>query len=200
MWLKILILEAIYQPFELKIHLKIYLLRPKIVPNRLLNTSKSTFKKSRKRVFWPWKRSKWSSHRAKIWLKNLILEVKYQPFQLKIHTIKELLRPKNDAKTIPKQLWKSPKMIFSIPTMVKNGQNDNVTEAKIWLKNLILEVKYQPFQLKIHTIKELLRPKNDAKTIPKQLWKSPKMIFSIPTMVKNGQNDNVTEAKFHWKI
>ena len=69
-WPKILILEVIYRPFELKIQLKFDLLRSKIMPKQLLNNSKPTFKKSKKRLFWPPKWSKWPSHRPKFWPKN----------------------------------------------------------------------------------------------------------------------------------
>ena len=93
-WPKILILEVIYQPFELKIRLKVGLLRPKIMPIQLLNIYKTTFKKYKKRLFWPWKWSKWPSQRAKFWPKILILEVRYRPFVLKIHLKVDLLRPK----------------------------------------------------------------------------------------------------------
>ena len=107
-WPKICILEVIYQSFELKIHLKTSLRRPKIIPKQLLNNSKTTFKKPRKPVFWPWKWSKWPSQRAKIWLKILILEVIYRPFELKINLKVGRLRPK----TMPKQLLNNSKPTF----------------------------------------------------------------------------------------
>ena len=37
-----------------------------MIPKQLLNSSKTTFKKSTKRVFWPWKWSKWYSQGPKI--------------------------------------------------------------------------------------------------------------------------------------
>ena len=110
-WPKILILEAIYQPFELKIHLKVNLLRPKTMPKQLLNNSKPTFKKSKKRIFRPQNWSKWPSQRPKIWPKILILEVIYRPFELKIHLKVSILRPK----IMPKQL-----LINSKPTSKKS--------------------------------------------------------------------------------
>ena len=93
-WPKFLILEVRYRPFELKIHPKVSLLRPKIMPKQLLNISKTTFKKSKKRLFRPPKWSKWPSQRANFWPKILILEVINRPFELKIHPKVELLRPK----------------------------------------------------------------------------------------------------------
>ena len=48
---QILIIEVIYQPFELKIHKKVRLLMPKIMPEQLLNISKKKFINPRKRVF-----------------------------------------------------------------------------------------------------------------------------------------------------
>ena len=102
-----MILEVIYWPFELKIHLKVSLLRPNIMPKQLLNSSKPTFKNPRKWVLWPRKWSKGPSQRAKIWAKILILEVIYQPFELKIQLV-DLLRPK----TIPKQLLNNSKSTF----------------------------------------------------------------------------------------
>ena len=42
-----MILEVIYRPFELKIQLKVGILRPKMMPKPLLNNSKTTFKKSK---------------------------------------------------------------------------------------------------------------------------------------------------------
>ena len=49
----------IYIPLELKIQVKVGLLRSKIMPKQLLNNPKPTFKKSKKRLFCP---SKWSNH------------------------------------------------------------------------------------------------------------------------------------------
>ena len=92
------------------------------MPKQLLNYSKPTFKKSRKQVFWPWKWSKWPSQRPKFWYKILILEVIYQPFELKIHLKIELLRPKTmPFWTTPNQLSKSPENDFFGP---QNGQKD----------------------------------------------------------------------------
>ena len=82
-WPKILILDVIYRPFDLKIHLKVGLLRPKIMPNQLLSNSKPTVENTRKRLFWPWKWAKWPSQMAKFRPKILILEVIYRPFDLK---------------------------------------------------------------------------------------------------------------------
>ena len=107
-WPKILILEVIYRPFELKIQLKVGILMPKMMPKPLLNNSKTTFKKSKKRLFWPSKWSKWPSKSAKFWPKILILEVIYRPFELKINLKVGLWRPK----TIPKQLLNSSKPAF----------------------------------------------------------------------------------------
>ena len=50
---KFSILEVIYQLVKSKIHQKRSLLKPKIIPKRLLNNSKATLKKPRKRVFDP---------------------------------------------------------------------------------------------------------------------------------------------------
>ena len=107
-WPKILILEVIYRPSELKINLKVGLLRPKIMPKQLLNNSKPTFKKSKKRLFWAPKWSKWPSQRAKFWPKIMILEVRYRPFELKIHLKVRLLR----QKIMPKQLLNISKTTF----------------------------------------------------------------------------------------
>ena len=59
---KILILEVIYQPFELKMGL----LKPKIMPKHFLNIFKTTLKKSKKRLFWP---QKLSNHGYQFWQK-----------------------------------------------------------------------------------------------------------------------------------
>ena len=122
---KILILEAIYRPFELKIRLKLGLFRPKIIPRQRLNNSKPTFKKSKKRLFWPPKWSKWPSKRAKFWPKILILEVIYRPFELKINLKVRLERPKimpkqflNNSKTTFK---KSKKRLFWPPKWPNHG-------------------------------------------------------------------------------
>ena len=56
-WPKISIFGVIYKPLELKIHPKVGLLRPKTMLKNFLNDSKTTLKKSRKRLFWP---PKWS--------------------------------------------------------------------------------------------------------------------------------------------
>ena len=90
------------------IQLKVSILRPKIMPKQLLNISKTTFKNPRKRLFWPWKWSKWPSQRAKFWPKILILEVIYRPFELKIQLKVGILRPK----IMPKQLLNISKTTF----------------------------------------------------------------------------------------
>ena len=107
-WPTFLILEVRYRPFELKIHIKVGLLKPKIMPTQLLSISKTTFKKSKKRLFWPPKWSKWPSQRANFWHKILIFEVISRPFKLKIHPKVQLLRPK----VMPKQLLNIPKTTF----------------------------------------------------------------------------------------
>ena len=50
---KILILEVIYGPFELKIQLKMSILRPKIMPKQHLNISKRTSKSPKNDFFGP---------------------------------------------------------------------------------------------------------------------------------------------------
>ena len=56
-----------------------------------------------------------------------------------------------------------------MPTMVKNDQNDNATEAKFNSKNKILVVIKNIFEPILHTSTGILNPKNNAKTILKQL-------------------------------
>ena len=58
--------------FELKIHIKVGILKPKTMPNQLLSISKTTFKKSKKRLFWP---PKWSNHGYQFWQKCRFLGV-----------------------------------------------------------------------------------------------------------------------------
>ena len=58
-WPKISIFGVIYQPFKLKIHPKVGLLRPKTMPKHFLNNSKTTLEKSRNRLFRP---PKWPNH------------------------------------------------------------------------------------------------------------------------------------------
>ena len=130
-WAKILILEFIYmyiyiyiyiyRPLELKIHLKVELLKPKTMPKQLLNNSKPTFKMFRKQVFWPWKWSKWPSKRPKFWHTILILEDIYRPIELKIGQKVRLVRPKTMPKQLQTNFQKVQKMIFSSLKMVKNG-------------------------------------------------------------------------------
>ena len=107
-WPKILILEVIYRPFDLKINLKLGILRPKIMPKQLLSNSKPTLQNPRKRLFWPWKWAKWPSQMAKFRPIILILEVIYGPFDLKINLQDGLLRPK----IMPEQLLNSSKPTF----------------------------------------------------------------------------------------
>ena len=57
-WPKISIFGVIYQPLELKIHPKVGLIKAETMPKHFPNKSKKTLKKSRKRFFWPPKRSK----------------------------------------------------------------------------------------------------------------------------------------------
>ena len=168
-----MIFEVIYHPFDLKIHLKMRLLRPKTTPKQLLNISKTTFKKSKKWLFWPPKWSKWPSQRPKFWPKILILEVIYRPFDLKIQLKLGILRPK----IMPKQLLnnskptlKNPKKRVFWPWKWSKWPSQR---AKIWPKILILEVIYRPFELKIHLKVDLLRPK----TMPKQLLNNSKPTF-----------------------
>ena len=52
-WSEISIFWVIYQLFELKIHPKVGLLRPKTMSKHILNNSKTTLKNSRNRLFWP---------------------------------------------------------------------------------------------------------------------------------------------------
>ena len=101
-WPKILILEVIYRPFDLKIHLKVSFFRPKTMPKQLLNNSKPTFKKSKKRLFWPPKWSKCPSQRAKIWRKKIIFYI--STFQAKNTTESLPLRAENNAETTSEQL------------------------------------------------------------------------------------------------
>ena len=58
-WSKISIIGVIYRPLELKIPPKVGLLRSKTMPKHFLNNSKTTLKKSRKRLFRP---PKWPNH------------------------------------------------------------------------------------------------------------------------------------------
>ena len=58
-WPKISIIGVIYRPFELKIPPKVGLLRSKTMPKHFPNNSKTTLKKSRKRLFRP---PKWPNH------------------------------------------------------------------------------------------------------------------------------------------
>ena len=91
-WPEILILGVIYRPFELKIHPKVCVLRLITMPKRFLNNSETSFKISRKRLFWVKKWSKYPPQRAKIWPEILISGVIYRPFKLKIHPKVGLLR------------------------------------------------------------------------------------------------------------
>ena len=146
------------------------------MPKQHLNISKTTFKKPRKRVFWPWKWSKWPSQRAKFWLKILSLEVIYRHFELKIHPKFGLFR----LKIMPKQLLnsskttfkKSKKWHFGTPKWLKWPSQ----RPKIWAKILILKVIYRPFELKTHTCKGLLK----TITIRKQLLNISKTTFKNP--------------------
>ena len=69
-WPEILISGVIYRLFELKMHPKLGLLRPKTMPKDFLNNSKTTLEKSRKWVFWPQNWSKCPPQRAKICNRN----------------------------------------------------------------------------------------------------------------------------------
>ena len=86
-WPKILILEVIYRSFELNIYPKVELLRPKIMPKQLLNISKTTFKKSKKRLFWPPKWSKWPlrgpNFDLKFWFWRSYIDLLSSEFTLK---------------------------------------------------------------------------------------------------------------------
>ena len=74
-WQKISIFGVIYWPLEMKIHTKVGLLRSKKMPKHFLNSSKTSLKKSRKRLFWPQNGQKWplkSAKTSKILTQNLI--------------------------------------------------------------------------------------------------------------------------------
>ena len=99
--------EVIYRPLELKFQAKIGLLRQKTMLKNFLNHSKTTLKKSRKRLFDlvkndPSKQAKG----ANFLLKIKIFGVIHQPFELKIHPKVDLLRPK----TVTKQFLKNSKI------------------------------------------------------------------------------------------
>ena len=57
-WREISIFESIYQPFVLKVDLKVGFLRPKTMPKPFWNNFKKTVKKSRKRFSWSQKWAK----------------------------------------------------------------------------------------------------------------------------------------------
>ena len=54
----IFILEVIYLSFKLQLHIKVNFLSQKIILKQLPNSSKATYKKPRKRMFWAWKLSR----------------------------------------------------------------------------------------------------------------------------------------------
>ena len=124
------IFEIIYQPFDLKIHLKVSLLSPKTMPKYFLNYSKTTLIKSINRLSWPPKWLKITISWAKFGQKISIFKVIYKPFELKIHPKVSLLSPK----TMPKHflnyskttLKKSQKRLF----WAQNGQNTGGNLAK----------------------------------------------------------------------
>ena len=134
------------------------------MPKQLLNNFWTTFKKSRKRVFWPQNSPKLTLSESKIWPQILISEVIYQPFELKIHPKVGLLGPI----TMPKQLLNSSKTTFENSRKVtfwpQNSPKWPSQRLKIWPKILISEGIYQPFELKIHLKVGLLGPI----TMPKQ--------------------------------
>ena len=80
--------------FRAKTTLKSWPLKAKNTAQTTSEQLKTTLKNPSKRVFWPWKLSKWPSQKAKIWPTILILEVIYQPFKLKIHPKVGLFRRK----------------------------------------------------------------------------------------------------------
>ena len=136
-------LRSFFQPFELKIHQKVGLLRPKTIPKQLLNNSKTTLKKSRNRLFWLPKWSKMTISWAKFWPKFSIFKVICQPFELKIHPKVGLLSPK----TMPKHflnytkttLKKSKKRLF----WPQNGQRWTSQMSKVGQILTIFGVTYQ---------------------------------------------------------
>ena len=147
------------------------------MPKHFLNYSKSTLKKSKKRLFWPQNGQKWPLKSAKMsnfltenfdfwgylntfWAENT---PKSRPFKVE-----------NNAQTLPKQLQnnfeKVQKTTFSTPKMVKNDPSKRSKWAKFWQKILILGVIYQPLELKIPPKVGLLR----SKTMPKQFLNNSK--------------------------
>ena len=151
------------------------------MPKHLLNISKTTFKKSKKRLFWTPKWSKWPSQRANFWPKILILEVIYRPFELKIQLKVGILMPKmmpkpllNNSKTTFK---KSKKRLFWTPKWPnhgyqfwKNGQNFTQKCRFWWSWNFFLSRYYT----KVWALWVQKQCPNNFKTTSKQLWKKSK--------------------------
>ena len=77
-WPKISIIGVIYRPLGLKIPPKVGLLSSKTMPKRFLNNSKTTLKKSRKRLFGP---PKWPKHGCQLGQKCRFLGP-FSPYEL----------------------------------------------------------------------------------------------------------------------
>ena len=108
-------------------HPKVGLLSTKIMPKHFLNNSKTTLKKSRKRLFRPPKWPKMTPQTAKM---SLFL-TEYFDFRGHLSTFRAEKTPKsrpfkveNNAQTLPKQLQnnfeKVEKTTFSTPKMAKS--------------------------------------------------------------------------------
>ena len=96
--------------------LEVRLLRPKMMPKQLLNNSKPTFKKSKKRLFWP---PKWSNHGYQFWKNGQNFTKKsrfwWSPnnilgrYYTQVWALWVQKQCPNNFKTTSKQLWKKSK-------------------------------------------------------------------------------------------
>ena len=118
------------------------------MPAELLDSSQTSFKQSKERLFWIQKWSKWPFQRTKICPQIEILGVIYQHFELKTHPKVDLLR----QKIIPKQLldnskttFKKSKIDYLTLKMVNICQNDHVTATKMCFQNIQIWVVIKNF-------------------------------------------------------
>ena len=94
--------------FRAKTTLKSWPLKAKNTAQTTSEQLKTTLKNPSKRVFWPWKLSKWPSQRATFWPIIFIFDDIYRPVELKIELKLGLLR----QNIMPNQLLNNSKQAF----------------------------------------------------------------------------------------
>ena len=123
------------------------------MPKKFLSNSKTTFIKTRERIFWLQNWQKLSSQGIKYWRRIKILGVISQPLKLKIHAKVTVLRLSTMLQNILNNFKIAQKTTFLSPKIVKNYPSKRANWVKFWLENF-------NFQDHVSTFRAENTPKN----------------------------------------